>query len=244
MQCFAKSDRGAVRKENQDRAAGARIRRKGCVVGVVCDGMGGAAGGKLASELAASTFLAQFRREMMAGSAVEPAMRAACDAANQAVYGRACADPELRGMGTTIVAACVRHGRLTVLHVGDSRAYLVGLRRMQQITTDHSLVQELIASGQVLPEQAHRHPRRNVITRAVGVGAKVEPDCRSMPFPLGARLLLCTDGLSDVVSPSEMEEILALPLPLPRRLERLIALALKKGGKDNVTIVAMVFFEA
>ena len=164
MQCFAKSDRGAVRKENQDRAAGARIRRKGCVVGVVCDGMGGAAGGKLASELAASTFLAQFRREMMAGSAVEPAMRAACDAANQAVYGRACADPELRGMGTTIVAACVRHGRLTVLHVGDSRAYLVGLRRMQQITTDHSLVQELIASGQVLPEQAHRHPRRNVIT--------------------------------------------------------------------------------
>ena len=148
MQCFSKSDRGAVRKENQDRAAGARIRRKGCVVGVVCDGMGGAAGGKLASELAASTFLAQFRREMMAGSAVEPAMRAACDAANQAVYGRACADPELRGMGTTIVAACVRHGRLTVLHVGDSRAYLVGLRRMQQITTDHSLVQELIASGQ------------------------------------------------------------------------------------------------
>lgn len=147
MQCFAKSDRGAVRKENQDRAAGARIRRKGCVVGVVCDGMGGAAGGKLASELAASTFLAQFRREMMAGSAVEPAMRAACDAANQAVYGRACADPELHGMGTTIVAACVRHGRLTVLHVGDSRAYLVGPRRMQQITTDHSLVQELIASG-------------------------------------------------------------------------------------------------
>ena len=84
-----------------------------------------------------------------------------------------------------------------MLHVGDSRAYLVGLRRMQQITTDHSLVQELIASGQVLPEQAHRHPRRNVITRAVGVGAKVEPDCRSMPFPLGARLLLCTDGLSN-----------------------------------------------
>ena len=167
MNCFAQSDRGTVRKENQDRAACAHIRRKACTVAVVSDGMGGAAGGKLASDLAVSTFLADFRREMMAGSAVESAMRAACDAANQAVYGRACADPELRGMGTTIVAACVRRGRLTVLHVGDSRAYLVGLRRMQQLTTDHSLVQELVASGQVLPEQAHRHPRRNVITRSV-----------------------------------------------------------------------------
>ena len=132
MNCFAQSDRGTVRKENQDRAACAHIRRKGCTVAVVCDGMGGAAGGKLASDLAASTFLADFRREMMAGSAVEPAMRHACDAANRAVYDRACAEPDLRGMGTTIVAACVRRGRLTVLHVGDSRAYLVGLRRMQQ----------------------------------------------------------------------------------------------------------------
>ena len=155
MNCFAQSDRGTVRKENQDRAACAHIRRKGCTVAVVCDGMGGAAGGKLASDLAASTFLADFRREMMVGSAVEPAMRHACDAANRAIYDRACTQPDLRGMGTTIVAACVRHGRLTVLHVGDSRAYLAGLRRMQQLTTDHSLVQELVASGQVLPEQAH-----------------------------------------------------------------------------------------
>ena len=151
MNCFAQSDRGAVRKENQDRAACAHIQRKGCTVAVVCDGMGGAAGGKLASDLAASTFLADFRREMQSGIAVEPAMRHACDAANSAVYERACEEPKLRGMGTTIVAACVRHGRLTVLHVGDSRAYLAGLRRMQQLTTDHSLVQELVASGQVLP---------------------------------------------------------------------------------------------
>ena len=214
MQCFAKSDRGAVRKENQDRAAGARIRRKGCVVGVVCDGMGGAAGGKLASELAASTFLAQFRREMMAGS-------------------------ELHGMGTTIVAACVRHGRLTVLHVGDSRAYLVGPRRVQQITTDHSLVQELIASGQVLPEQAHRHPRRNVITRAVGVGAKVEPDCRSMPFPLGARLLLCTDGLSNTLTDVQMHDFCRSSRDAKQICCRLIAAALSRGARDNVTALVL-----
>ena len=240
MNCFAQSDRGAVRKENQDRAACAHIRRKGCTVAVVCDGMGGAAGGKLASDLAASTFLADFRREMMAGSAVEPAMRHACDAANRAIYDRACTQPDLHGMGTTIVAACVRHGRLTVLHVGDSRAYLAGLRRMQQLTTDHSLVQELVASGQVLPEQAHRHPRRNVITRAVGVGPKVEPDCRTLPFPLGARLLLCTDGLSNMLSASQMHDFCRSSRDAKQICSRLIAAALARGARDNVT--ALVLF--
>ncbi len=240
MHCFAQSDRGSVRKENQDRAACAHIRRKGCTIAVVCDGMGGAAGGKLASDLAASMFLADFRREMQAGIAVEPAMRHACDAANRAVYDRACADPDLHGMGTTIVAACVRHGRLTVLHVGDSRAYLAGLRRMQQLTTDHSLVQELVASGQVLPEQAHRHPRRNVITRAVGVGPKVEPDCRTLPFPLGARLLLCTDGLSNTLSEGQMHDLCRSSRDAKQICSRLIAAALARGARDNVT--ALVLF--
>ena len=220
MNCFAQSDRGTVRKENQDRAACAHIRRKGCTVAVVCDGMGGAAGGKLASDLAVSTFLADFRREMMAGSAVEPAMRHACDAANRAVYDRACAEPDLRGMGTTIVAAW--------------------LRRMQQLTTDHSLVQELVASGQVLPEQAHRHPRRNVITRAVGVGPQVEPDCRTLPFPLGARLLLCTDGLSNTLSEGQMHDFCRGSRDAKQICGRLIAAALARGARDNVT--ALVLF--
>ena len=240
MHCFAQSDRGSVRKENQDRAACAHIRRRGCTIAVVCDGMGGAAGGKLASDLAASMFLADFRREMQAGIAVEPAMRHACDAANRAVYDRACADPDLHGMGTTIVAACVRHGRLTVLHVGDSRAYLACLRRMQQLTTDHSLVQELVASGQVLPEQAHRHPRRNVITRAVGVGPKVEPDCRTLPFPPGARLLLCTDGLSNTLTEGQLHDLCRSSRDAKQICGRLIAAALARGARDNVT--ALVLF--
>jgi len=143
-------------------------------------------------------------------------------------------------MGTTIVAACVRRGRLTVLHVGDSRAYLVGLRRMQQLTTDHSLVQELVASGQVLPEQAHRHPRRNVITRAVGVGPQVEPDCRTLPFPLGARLLLCTDGLSNTLSEGQMHDFCRGSRDAKQICGRLIAAALARGARDNVT--ALVLF--
>lgn len=240
MQCFAKSDRGAVRKENQDRAAGARIRRKGCVVGVVCDGMGGAAGGKLASELAASTFLAQFRREMMAGSAVEPAMRAACDAANQAVYGRACADPELHGMGTTIVAACVRHGRLTVLHVGDSRAYLVGPRRMQQITTDHSLVQELIASGQVLPGAGTPPPAPQCDHARCRRRPKGRARLPQHAVSAGARLLLCTDGLSNTLTDAQLHDDCRSSRDAKQICCRLIAAALSRGARDNVT--ALVLF--
>ena len=115
MNVWGITDRGVIREQNQD-AFAHQVLPDGRVLALVCDGMGGAAGGKLASDLAVSTFLADFRREMMAGSAVEPAMRHACDAANRAVYDRACAEPDLRGMGTTIVAACVRRGRLTVLH--------------------------------------------------------------------------------------------------------------------------------
>mgnify|MGYP002609693319 CR=1 FL=1 len=236
MQCFAKSDRGAVRKENQDRAAGARIRRKGCVVGVVCDGMGGAAGGKLASELAASTFLAQFRREMMAGSAVEPAMRAACDAANQAVYGRACADPELRGMGTTIVAACVRHGRLTVLHVGDSRAYIMSGGTLRQISEDHSYVEEMRRLGRISEADARSHPQKNLITRAVGVDATVDGDLFEQTLADGDILLLCSDGLTGMVEDGKIAEVLAGAGTLEDKGRELLTLALEGGGRDNITV--------
>ncbi len=111
---------------------------------------------------------------------------------------------------------------------------------MQQLTTDHSLVQELVASGQVLPEQAHRHPRRNVITRAVGVGPQVEPDCRTLPFPLGARLLLCTDGLSNTLSEGQMHDFCRGSRDAKQICGHLIAAALARGARDNVT--ALVLF--
>ena len=111
---------------------------------------------------------------------------------------------------------------------------------MQQLTTDHSLVQELVASSQVLPEQAHCHPRRNVITRAVGVGPQVEPDCRTLPFPLGARLLLCTDGLSNTLSEAQMHDFCRSSRDAKQICSRLIAAALARGARDNVT--ALVLF--
>ena len=243
MQCFAKSDRGAVRKENQDRAAGARIRRKGCVVGVVCDGMGGAAGGKLASELAASTFLAQFRREMMAGSAVEPAMRAACDAANQAVYGRACADPELRGMGTTIVAACVRHGRLTVLHVGDSRAYLMRSGAISRVTKDHTLVEEMVSQGLITEREARVHPKRNLVTRALGTSRDVDVDLIQLDVRDGEVLLMCSDGLSNYVPEHDMLRVVTGEGEWQDKLKELVRIALDAGGSDNITAMVATFEE-
>ena len=169
MQTWGLTDPGNIRQQNQDSYAIVPFARDRVLM-IVCDGMGGAKSGNVASSLAVEVFTGEVRRTQKAGMTPEKAaamLHSALELANRAVYDRACAEPDLRGMGTTIVAACVRRGRLTVLHVGDSRAYLVGLRRMQQLTTDHSLVQELVASGQVLPEQAHRHPRRNVITRSV-----------------------------------------------------------------------------
>lgn len=241
MNCFAQSDRGTVRKENQDRAACAHIRRKGCTVAVVCDGMGRRCRGEARKRFGSVHISGGFspRNDGRAARSNPPCATPATRPTARSMTVRA-RSPDLRGMGTTIVAACVRRGRLTVLHVGDSRAYLVGLRRMQQLTTDHSLVQELVASGQVLPEQAHRHPRRNVITRAVGVGPQVEPDCRTLPFPLGARLLLCTDGLSNTLSEGQMHDFCRGSRDAKQICGRLIAAALARGARDNVT--ALVLF--
>ena len=243
MHCFAQSDRGSVRKENQDRAACAHIRRRGCTIAVVCDGMGGAAGGKLASDLAASMFLADFRREMQAGIAVEPAMRHACDAANRAVYDRACADPDLHGMGTTIVGGVIKSGGSGyIINVGDSRAYYISRKNdaITQITRDHSLVEELVEFGAITKEQARVHPQRNVITRALGSEASVDADYYDFSLQNGDFLLMCSDGLSNMVSDLEMLEY-AKEYPEPELLCRaLMSKALKRGAKDNVTVLAVM----
>ena len=235
MNCFAQSDKGTVRKENQDRAACAHIRRRGCTVAVVCDGMGGAAGGKLASDLAASTFLADFRREMQSGSAVESAMRHACDAANSAVYERACAEPDLRGVGTTIVAAAVRGGVAQILSVGDSRAYRITRRGIVQITKDHSLVEDMVDRGELTRAQARNHPKKNFITRALGVDAQVRADGFTVRLRPGERLLLCSDGLSNALTDETLYRLCRSGRSPEKVCRRLIQHALCGGARDNVT---------
>ena len=236
MNCFAQSDRGSVRKENQDRAACAHIRRKGCTVAVVCDGMGGAAGGKLASDLAVSTFLADFRREMMAGSAVEPAMRHACDAANRAVYEQSQLSDDFTGMGTTLVAAFLSRDLAVIINVGDSRAYHFTREDVRLITRDHSMVAYMVERGELTQEQAKLHPGKNVITRAVGTEPEVEGDIFTCRLRRDECILLCSDGLSNEMADQEMLFEVVHGLSKSDCCQRLLHIAKNRGAPDNVTV--------
>ena len=240
MQCFAKSDRGAVRKENQDRAAGARIRRKGCVVGVVCDGMGGAKGGREASQ-GACNVIENFFQEQYAQCGAgqeEPFLKKALLYANRFVFQKAAHEEALAGMGTTAVCALVRSGNVYLCHAGDSRAYLIRDGKLTQLTHDHSYVQELVDCGTITEEEAEHHPQKNIITKALGVDYRLEPEFTAAKLKREDRLLLCTDGLTNMVPVEEMEELLAQGTfyDLP---DRLIEAANAHGGSDNITALLL-----
>jgi protein phosphatase len=208
--------------------------------------MGGANSGALASTLAAGAYLERLR-SLLSGSKKNAVlaplwMRDACTAANEAVFSRAAADSSDAGMGTTLVSAVVVGHRAEVINVGDSRAYLISRRAnsIRQITRDHSYVGELMAAGALTPEQARNHPKKNVLMRALGCDARVECDYFTFTLQKGEILLLCSDGLSNIVSDLEMLEY-AREFPEPEALCRsLMSKALNRGAKDNVTIVTIM----
>ena len=240
MQCFAKSDRGAVRKENQDRAAGARIRRKGCVVGVVCDGMGGAAGGRLASTLASETYAAEMEKALKPDMTPEQLREASAYAvamANRAVAERAEAEAALANMGTTLVAAVAYENGVVITNVGDSRAYYITEAGITRITKDHSLVETMVDHGDITADEARRHPGRNLITRALGRDTNAACDGYIRPMEQGDFILLCTDGLTGKLSDSRLQAVLGADMPLPELGQALMAQALDAGPGDNITLV-------
>lgn len=258
MLCCGRTDIGKRRRFNQDSFICESF-DNGMTLCVVCDGMGGAAGGGLASGLACGNFtdsVAEFaesfgKRESLSRSderAIKQALTDACDAANMAVYRRAEEQPELRGMGTTLVATLHFCGVLFTLNVGDSRMYLIHSGKLNQITHDHSYVQYLVDQGKMTPEAARRSLNKNIITRAVGTEASVEPDIfvtrlkiqNNTPEYIG---VLCSDGLTNHVSPEDICSVAekALEATCDRALghicEELIDLANEGGGADNITAV-------
>lgn len=206
-------------------------------VAVVCDGMGGVLGGEIASRLATEAF-ANTLSEHYAGDA-DNALRAALQAANDAVYYRAAEDESLRGMGTTVVAAVADGREVAVLHVGDSRAYLFHDGDILLLTHDHSYVQELVDAGSITAAEARRHAKKNLITRAVGVGRTVEADLVHVPWTEGDRLLLCTDGLSNYIDERELLTIFSESTDLCILAHELIGAANCKGGEDNITALLL-----
>ncbi|MHB2022941.1 MAG: PP2C family protein-serine/threonine phosphatase [Mycobacteriales bacterium] len=224
----ARSDVGLLRSGNEDAAyAGPRLL-------AVADGMGGHAAGEVASAEAIAALVPL--DEEPPGADVITSLRDSVEEANQRLRAMVAAQPELEGMGTTLTALLWAGRRLGLVHIGDSRCYLLRDGALTQITHDHTLVQSLVDEGRISPEEANYHPQRSLITRALDGRGEVELDLSVRESRLGDRYLLCTDGLSGVVSEETMLEALREADP-GRACERLVDLALRGGGPDNVTCI-------
>ena len=237
----ALSDVGMIRHENQD-ACALFSTRGNAVVAVVADGMGGHSGGSIASRLAVESILQ--RLSPVHDEIDERLLGIAIEEANTQIYDRAIEHAELRGMGTTIVALLFHpDGRAWVAHVGDSRAYRLRASMFEPLTRDHSVVAELIRSGDLSVEEARHHSRRNEILRSVGVAAEVQIEINAVSALPGDRFLLCSDGLSGAVDEAGIAQVLAHCRPEDATV-KLIAAANEAGGPDNVTAIALDFPDA
>ncbi|MCQ2441986.1 MAG: Stp1/IreP family PP2C-type Ser/Thr phosphatase [Oscillospiraceae bacterium] len=233
MNIFGITDQGMVRKQNQDSFFFWTDGEMGCAV--VCDGMGGAQSGNIASAMATQKFA-----EVVGAKEGLPEERLlwGAERANAVVYHRAQHDMTCWGMGTTLVGALALNHIAVVINIGDSRCYHLSQTGITQVTRDHSLVAELVAMGRITQEEARVHPNRNIITRALGTDAQVRADLYQVPLEPGDLLLFCSDGLSNEVLPEEMKE-LSGEGTLEERCQRLLQCALDRGAPDNVTVVLM-----
>ncbi len=238
MNVCGKTDVGLRRHENQDTFAVEQGEK--LLIAVVCDGMGGAEGGQIASSLAVETFMkeirALLRADMTAGQLRE--LASFCVAkANTAVYQRALQEPAYQGMGTTLVSAVAGERDAVICNIGDSRAYLIHNGEMTRITHDHSVVQTLVENGDITAEEARTHPNRNLITRALGPDKTTLCDAFDVSFAHGDKILLCTDGLVVTATDEEICRIVCADKRAEEKLDDLIALAKAQGAPDNVTAV-------
>jgi protein phosphatase len=222
-----RTDTGRQRRDNEDNAF-ARA-----PLFVVADGMGGAQAGEVASRIAVEAF----EHDLPDGMGAEQGLAERVREANQRIYDCSREERERAGMGTTLTAAYLEEQHLAIAHVGDSRAYMLRDGTLQRLTRDHSLVDELVRRGKLTEEQAAEHPQRSIITRALGPEPEVEVDTWSYPVRPGDILLLCSDGLTSMVSEDDVTRILTQAPTLEQAGENLIAAANAAGGRDNITVV-------
>ena len=242
MEVWSITDVGLVRKENQDACAVCQHEESGHTLCVVCDGMGGAAGGKLASRIAVDTFMAEMQKALRRGMTPEQLREVSSYAvalANRAIRDAAEASVDCRGMGTTLVSAVSCDGGAVISNVGDSRAYHITADGIHRVTKDHSLVERMVDRGDITAEEARHHPNRNLITRALGPDMSALSDEYICPMEPGDFLLLCSDGLVDTVTDQEMLFEVIHGGELDTCLERLLAISKSHGASDNVTAVLM-----
>lgn len=236
METYCQTDVGLKRNSNQDfvYASDQKVGRLPSLL-IVADGMGGHAAGDLASRVCVETLVSSI--EGSGQTETIPVLAEAVQKANRAVLKKAAEKPEYAGMGTTIVAAVIDGNTLYVANVGDSRLYLIDDDRIDQITLDHSLVAEMVRSGRISPEQMRNHPEKNIITRAVGGEENVEADFFDVGLHKGDVVLLCSDGLTNMVEDEQIFRIIRREKTLRDAGQKLISAANSAGGRDNISVV-------
>ena len=239
MKLAGKTDVGRVRQENQDDYRAGEL-PGGAAWCLVCDGMGGARGGREASHSACDVIEHCFQEQYSQCMPGEEAtfLKKSLISANRFIFQKAMREESLAGMGTTAVCALVRAGQVFLCHAGDSRAYLFRDGQLTQLTHDHSYVQELVDCGTITVEEAEHHPQKNIITKALGVDYRLEPECTVTKVQPGDVLLLCSDGLTNAIPRADLEQLMAKGsfYDLP---DRLIDTANENGGPDNITALLL-----
>lgn len=239
MQAWGLTDVGSVREQNQDCFAITPLADE-CLLAVVCDGMGGAKSGNVASRLACEVFSEEVKRSFqqeMTPQEAERMLRTALSLANVSVYEHSALSEEFSGMGTTLVAALFYPKACLILNVGDSRAYHVNADGVNCVTVDHSVVQLMVLRGEITPEQAKVHPSKNLITRAVGTSTQVLADVFPLAIQQGEFVLLCSDGLSNQMADQEILFEIIHGAKSEDCCQRLLEIAKERGAPDNVTSV-------
>ena len=239
MQIFGKIDIGKTRRSNQDAFLTKEL-DDGSAFIVVCDGMGGANAGNVASEGAVrviSDYVIKSYRNAMTTDSIASMLKSAITSANMEIYDLSLKNKTLNGMGTTVVTAIIKDDVAVICHVGDSRAYLIN-DDVTQLTTDHSVVQSLLECGKLTPEEAPVHPRKNVITRALGVEENVIADYCTVHIGKGDNILICTDGLTNFVEASDLLDAFN-ENEIDKVAESLVDKANENGGGDNITVVTV-----
>ena len=237
MEVLGKSDIGKKRVSNQDNFA-QKVAFQDMAWSVVCDGMGGLSAGEVASKKAVD-FIAEYLEKHLSenseGEQIRKIMYDALTLANEEVYNYAKENPQLGKMGTTVVICIVKDAKVHVSNLGDSRAYVVGKKTISQISVDHSVVQKMIDSGELTPEEAQHHPQKNIITRALGIDPTISVEYNQVDISKGDRILLCTDGLTNYLNSLEILDIFN-NYKGDAIAEKLVEESNNRGGKDNITV--------
>lgn len=240
MQIFSKTDKGMVRHVNEDAFAAGELNNGMCWA-IVCDGMGGEKCGEVASATAVkviSDYILSSYRVGMSANSIRTMLISAASQANIKIFDMAKKSQDMKGMGTTVVACVIVENTAYVIHAGDSRLYQIHDGEVTQVTRDHSMVQNMVEKGQITATEAKVHPRKNIITRALGVNEDVEVEYDELSIYSSDILLLCTDGLTNFVDVSTIQNTVK-NTPLDQIADKLVQLANDSGGGDNITAVVI-----